>query len=221
MLGNLTKKALINGNVITMDPGLPHAQAILVLGNRIYDVGSNDRISSQLTPDTEVIDLAGRTVTPGFIDAHAHPLGYGLAQADVWVDCSDATCIDELVGKAEERAKRTPKGTWIFGRGWPASRLERWPTKQDFDDRVPDHPVWFNDLSGHLYILNSKGLTKAGITQSTNQPPNGRIDREASGDPTGIIRDCDPWDFADIPPFFTSEDIVTGLRTMMKKTVGD
>lgn len=183
MLGSLTRKALMNGNIITMDPDLPRAQAMLIFGNRICDVGSNERIAGRLTPDTEVHDLAGRTVTPGFIDAHAHPLGYGLAQAHTWVDCSDATCIGDLVVKAEERAKRTPKGAWIFGRGWPASRLERWPTKQDFDTRVPEHPVWFNDLSGHLYILNSKGLAKACITPNTPQPPNGRIDWASSSAP--------------------------------------
>jgi len=214
---NLTRKALLQGNIITMEPEFPRAEAVLILGNRIYDVGSNDEILQQITPDTEVFDLAGKTVTPGFIDAHAHPLGYGLAQADIWVDCSDVASIDDLVAKAVERAQRTPKGAWIFGRGWPASRLERWPTRQDFDARVPDHPLWFNDLSGHLYILNSKGLAVANIGPNTPQPPNGRIDRDESGELTGIIRDCDPWDFADMPPFFSQGDIVTGLRTMMKK----
>jgi predicted amidohydrolase YtcJ len=213
----LLRKALINGNILTMNPDLPRAEAVLILGNRICDVGSTGRIRDQLGPGAEVLDLAGRTVTPGFVDAHAHPLGYGLAQAGIWLDCSDVACVDDLVAKAEERARGTPKGGWIFGRGWPASRLERWPSRHDFDSRVPDHPLWLNDLSGHLYVLNTRGLSEARITPETPQPPNARIDRDASGDLTGIIRDCDPWDFAAMPPFFSPADIVAGLRAAMAK----
>ena len=211
------RKVLFHGNVITMDPDRPRAEAIAIAGNRILAVGSDEEIERTIAAGTDVIDLEGRTVVPGFIDAHAHPLGYGLAQANIWVDCSDVTRVDDLVRKAEEKAATLPEGQWIFGRGWPAGRLERWPTKHDFDARVPDHPVWLNDLSGHLYVLNSKALEVLHITADTPQPPRARIDRDEAGEPIGLLRDCDPWDFAAMPPFFTQADIVTGLRTMMAK----
>jgi len=210
-------RALLNGNVITMEPPNPRAEALLVVGKRIAQVGSNEEIRESLTPQAEVVDLAGKTVLPGFIDAHAHPLGYGLAQANIWLDCSPVSCLEDLVRMAERKAQTLSDGQWIFGRGWPAGRLERWPVKEDFDARVPDNPLWLNDLSGHLYILNSKALQVLGIDRSTPQPPNARIDRDERGEPTGIIRDCDPWDFAPLPAFFTGEDIVTALQAMMKK----
>ena len=210
-------KALLNGNIITMEPDMPRAEAIWIVGNRIFKVGSNEEIEQSLTEGTEIVDLSGKMVVPGFMDVHAHPLGYGLAQANIWVDCSNVTCIDDLVKKAEEKARTIPKGRWIYGRGWPVGRLERWPVKSDFDERVPDHPLWLNDLSGHLYILNGKALEVLNITKDTPQPPNARIDRDDTGELTGILRDCDPWDFADMTPFFTQEDIRTGLRTMMGK----
>lgn len=214
------EKALLNGNIITLEPNMSRQEAVMIIGNRIFKVGSNEKIKQWISKETEIIDLKGRTVIPGFIDAHAHPLGYGLAEADIWVNCSDVTCIDDLVKKAEEKSRTIPKGQWIFGRGWPASRLERLPKKEDFDKRIPDHPVWFNDLSGSLYILNSKGLEEIGLTKTTSPPPiapNSRIDKNEKGELTGILRDCEPWDFVDMPPFFSQKDILLGLKTMVKK----
>lgn len=125
-----THTAYINGRFRTMEPEIGMAEAVFTAHGIVNSIGPTEEITSRITPETRVVDLADRTVVPGFIDAHQHPLGYGFAQAGIWVDCSDVISIDDLIAKAETRVSDTPDGEWIYGRGWPVARLERLPPER-------------------------------------------------------------------------------------------
>lgn len=211
--------AFVNGRVLTVASELGRAEAVSAVNGVVDVVGSTDEIKSEIGRDTEVVDLEGRTVVPGFVDAHQHPLGYGLAQAETWVDCSDATSIEDLVGKAESRAEHVSAGEWVYGRGWPVARLERLPRKGDFTGRVDANPVWFNDLSGHLWILNQPALDAIGLDADTPEPDRGTIDRAADGEPTGVLRDCTPFEVGDLSTPFSDEDVRPGLEAAVDRLV--
>lgn len=211
--------AFVNGRVLTMEPELGTAEAVSTVHGVVDAVGSTDGIKRRIGPDTEVVDLDGRTVVPGFVDAHQHPLGYGFAQAGIWVDCSDVTSIDDLVAKGEARAAETPDGEWVYGRGWPVARLERLPRKEDFAGRVDANPVWFNDLSGHLWILNQPALDAIGLDADTPEPDRGIIDRAADGEPTGVLRDCTPFEVGDLSSPFGDSDVRPGLEAAVDRLV--
>jgi predicted amidohydrolase YtcJ len=209
--------ALVDANVLTQDPEMPTADAVLSIGGIIHEVGTTEEISEAASPDAEVLPVDGKTVLPGFIDSHQHPLGYGLAKAGHWIDCSDVKSINDLVALAEAKAEELPPGEWIFGRGWPIWQLERLPRKEDFAGRVEDHPVWFNDLSGHFWIVNELGLDTIDVDAKTPEPEVGKIDRKDGGEPTGIFRDNAPFGYIDAPSPFDAEDLKDGLRTTMRK----
>lgn len=206
--------AFTGGTVHTQVPGADDAEAVFVVNDRIAAVGRDEDILDWVRPDTEVVDLGGRFLHPGFIDSHMHPLGFGLSRSGGWVDCSVADTVDDLVGLAEEAAESTPAGEWIIGRGWPVARLGRLPDRTDFAGRVDDHPVWFNDLSGHLWVLNDAAFERIGVDADTPEPAVGTIDRGPDGEPTGIFRDTAPFDYVDEPSPWDDEDIRAGLEAM-------
>lgn len=191
--------AFTNGTVCTQVEGDDDAEAVFVVGDRIAAVGSDDDIAEWVRPGTEIIDLGGRFLHPGFIDSHMHPLGFGLSRSGGWVDCSGVESVEDLVTLVEREADSTPDGEWIIGRGWPVAALERLPGRADFAGRVEDHPVWFNDLSGHLWVVNDAGFDEIGVDADTPDPNVGTIDRGPGGTPTGIFRDTAPFDYIDAP----------------------
>lgn len=209
--------ALLDANVLTQDPENPTAEAVYVVGDRIQAVGTTDEVEARITDRTERLDLGGRTLLPGFIDSHQHPLGFGLAKAGHWVDCSGVDSVDELVRLGERRARELPAVEWIIGRGWPIAKLDRLPHRSDFAGRVEDHPLWFNDLSGHIWIVNDAGLDEIGVDADTPAPEVGEIDREAGNEPTGVFRDNAPFGYVDAPTPFSDADIRSGLQTTVER----
>ncbi|MFQ6064138.1 MAG: amidohydrolase [Candidatus Bathyarchaeia archaeon] len=186
----LADAALINGNVITMNPSKPQAQAIAIKHNRIIEVGKNEEVEPLIKKHTRVINLKGKTVLPGFIDTHTHIVGFGKALTEV--NLRNIRSIKEMQKKLERRAEETPEGEWILGHGWDQDRLEekRYPSRWDLDKFSPNNPVVFTRVCGHLYVVNSTALEKAGITAETIQPLGGKIDKDPkTGEPTGILRD--------------------------------
>jgi predicted amidohydrolase YtcJ len=180
---------LTNGVIRTLDPALPVAEAVAVEKRRIVAVGSNADILARRREGTQVIDLRGRTVLPGLIDAHQHQLYMGLSfnQVDAAV-----TTIDEIVTRVHTRGERLPAGEWIEGRGYHDARLaeKRNPTRYDLDRAAPDRPVFLTRVCGHIMSVNSRALELAGITRDTPDPSGGTIDRDpASGEPTGVLRE--------------------------------
>jgi len=214
---DLSELAITDATVLTQDSDDPTAEAVYVVGNRIKYVGSNEEIESRIGSETNVISVDGKPLLPGFIDSHQHPLGYGLAESGLWIDCSDVTSVAGLVAEAEHEAETTPEGEWIIGRGWPKARLDRLPEKADFAGRVDDHPVWLNDLSGHLWAVNQAALDVLGVDADTPEPEIGEIDRKDDGEPTGIFRDDAPFGYIDSPSPFDDEDLRTALRTTMDR----
>ncbi len=181
---------IINAAVHTMDAARPTAEAVAVLGNRIAAVGSTAEIRALAGPGTRVIDADGKSVLPGFNDAHVHFLMGGFSLANV--DLRDAASPEEMARRLGEYAKKLPKGRWILGGDWDH---ERWPgaplpTREMIDAATPDHPVFVNRLDGHMALANSLALKLAGVTKETKDPPGGVIVHDPkTGEPTGILKD--------------------------------
>lgn len=182
--------ALVNGRIHTLDPQLPQAQALLIRDGRVAAVGSDRHILRERPPGCRVVDLGGRAVTPGLTDAHCHLLQYGFTL--LAVDLYGVASLDELLRRVAAAAAGVPQGRWILGRGWDQDRLAegRWPTRRDLDAVVPDRPVLLRRVCGHAAVANSRALELAGIDATTPDPADGRIDREAGGQPNGVLHEA-------------------------------
>ncbi|HEV2763821.1 MAG TPA: amidohydrolase family protein, partial [Pyrinomonadaceae bacterium] len=178
---------LTGGKVYTGDPRRPLAQAVAVDDGRVYAVGTDAEVRARASA-VRVIDLRGRLVTPGFNDAHIHFLGGGLAL--MRVDLIGSQTLEEAKRRVAARARELPPGTWIRGRGWDHTLWGgRWPTRQDLDEVAPNHPVILQRVDGHVTWVNTLALQKAGVTRDSQAPEGGEILREASGEPTGILKE--------------------------------
>jgi predicted amidohydrolase YtcJ len=181
---------ITNAKVWTVDPALPTAEAVAVLGERIVAVGSSKQIDAWRGSQTRVIDAAGKLLLPGFNDAHVHFVEGG-AQLDS-IQLNDTTSAKELVRRVAERTKKTPKGEWILNGGWDETKWNppQLPTKEMIDAATPDNPVFLDRYDGHMGLANSAALRLAGITAQTPDPPGGLIVRDEHGNPTGALKDA-------------------------------
>jgi len=180
---------LYHGKVHTQDPEYARATAIAIRGNRLLAIGDDADIRALAGPRARSIDLGGRLVLPGLIDAHCHLSSWALGLRRLLL--ADVPSLADLCRRVAEQASRTPPGAWILGRGWNETRWPRLvlPTRGDLDAVTTAHPVllWRNDM--HLAVANSRALQEAAITTGTPDPPQGVIDRDASGRPTGVLRE--------------------------------
>jgi predicted amidohydrolase YtcJ len=180
---------LFNGTIATQNPRQPDARAVAVGSGRILAVGKDNDVLALDTAGAETVDLDGRLVVPGFIDAHIHFYEWALNRQGVRLD--DLTCIEELVARLRQSARTRPEDQWIMGQGWNETDWTEplMPTRDVLDQAVPQHPVllWRCDL--HLAAANSAALALAGIDADTPDPPEGRIERDTAGIPTGILRE--------------------------------
>ena len=180
---------LRNGNVVTLDAARPTAQAIALAQGRIQAVGSDAEVGALAGPRTEQIDLGGRTVLPGFIDAHAHVwhVGHELAK----VDLSRCASILDVLQAVKERARTTPRGAWIEVSGmWHESALaeRRFPTRRELDSAAPEHPVYLPRGTRFFAVANSRALQLAEIDERTPQPDGGEFQRDpVTGELTGLL----------------------------------
>ena len=181
---------LKNANVLTMNSLKPCAEAIAIKDEKIVAVGTNKQIEPWIGKQTKVMNLDGKTVVPGFIDAHVHMRGFGRFLT--WVNLRDINSIREMQKLLREQVQKTPKGKWILGRGWDQERFreKHYPTRWDLDEVAPNNPVIFTRVCGHICVVNSKALELAGITRDTAAPSSGQIDKDPeTGEPTGILRE--------------------------------
>ncbi len=179
--------ALVKGHVWTGDPSRPEAEAIAVAGDRIALVGTSDEIR-KAAGQAETIDLQGRFVTPGFVDAHVHFLEGGFRLTSVHL--RDANTREEFVSRLEAFAATVRPGTWILGGDWDHTLWGGELPRRDWIDAVtPDHPVWVNRLDGHMALANTAALRAAGLTDTITDVPGGEIVRDAKGRPTGLLKD--------------------------------
>ena len=178
---------LLNGNIITFDESLPSVQAIALYGDRIVAVGSNHEISMLASPDTTRIDVKGSTVLPGFIDCHVHLIEYGLSLSNL--DLRNVGSIEELKKLVSARAREA--SSWVLGLGWDQEKFseKRYPNRHDLDVASPDKPVMLRRVCGHICVVNSKALQIAQVDSKTPDSEGGVIDRDAAGEPTGILRE--------------------------------
>ncbi|MGH9649508.1 MAG: amidohydrolase, partial [Terriglobales bacterium] len=181
---------ITNAKVWTVDKARPEAQAIAILGDRIVAVGASAEVDAWRGSKTEVVDARGRRVLPGFNDSHVH-FSAGGQQLDR-INLKDATSADEFVRRIGEDVARTPAGEWVLGGNWDH---EMWtpaelPTRHMLDPVSPTTPVFLTRYDGHMAIVNSVTLRRAGITARTPDPPGGTIVRDAQGRPTGALKDA-------------------------------
>src|SRR5881394_1184328 len=180
---------VLNARVYTADVNRPVAEAFAVRAGRIAFVGSSRGALALVGPHTERLDLAGRTVIPGMVDAHAHLLGLG--QALRTVSLVGTRSYDEVIARVVDRAKTARPGEWIRGRGWDQNDWAdtRFPTHQALSRAVPNNPVYLTRVDGHAALVNAKALELAQVTRATLDPTGGRFIRDSAGNPTGVLVD--------------------------------
>jgi predicted amidohydrolase YtcJ len=181
---------LHNATVLTLDHECPESELVAVRGNTILGVGQNDDLELFKGVGTRVIDCQGRTIVPGFNDAHCHPLA--LATGLLCVDCRPTSVgsIGDIQTRIREQAGRVAEGTWIKAVGYNEFYLaeKRHPTRWDLDEADPRHPVKLAHRTGHACVLNSLALRLAGISSETSEPPGGLIERDLeTGEPNGVL----------------------------------
>ena len=180
---------LVNTKIYTVDDSHPFVEAMAVRGGRVAFIGSTREALLLRGPSTQVLDLAGRTVIPGMVDAHAHLFGLGTFLRDI--DLTDTRSYDAIVSRVAARVKDVPSGRWVIGRGWDQNKWgdTRFPTHDALSRATPNNPVVLTRIDGHAILANSAAMKAAGVTAATRDPAGGRIERTASGEPTGVFVD--------------------------------
>ncbi len=186
-VGEIADIILVNGNVVTIDAKRTTAKALAIKNGLIHFVGDDQGARGMASETTQIIDLMGRTVTPGLIDAHCHLSACGLL-GTAYVDISwpAVFTIADMQAKLAERIAVTPPGEWVVASGWVTFE-GRYPDKRDLDPISPNHPVFVLNQGGHMAAVNSLALEMAGVTAATPDPGNGRFLREENGEPSGTI----------------------------------
>ncbi len=183
---------LYNGTILTMATPA-RGEAIAIRGGRIVEIGTTREIMRLAGAATRLLDLRGRTALPGFIETHNHPLFYGYT-VKIAVDASTPPneTIGDIVERVAERARRTPPGSWIRAERYDDTLLreKRHPTRAELDRAAPNHPVYLTHVTGHFSVANSRALEIAGVSGATADPPGGFVERDASGNPTGLLAEA-------------------------------
>ncbi len=180
---------VLNANIYTVDSAMPRAQALAVKDGRFVLVGSNAEVEAIAGPQTERLEAAGQTIIPGMIDAHAHLPNLGRLLRTVNLKGTES--YEEVIALVKSRADLVPTGTWILGRGWDQNKWadENFPTHQALSAAVPRHPVYLDRVDGHAALANQMAMRQAGLDRQTQDPPGGKIIRDADGWPTGTLID--------------------------------
>tara|TARA_R110002096_G_scaffold435826_2_gene663590 strand:- start:126604 stop:128202 length:1599 start_codon:yes stop_codon:yes gene_type:complete len=179
----------VGGDVYTMDAANPRVTAVAIRGQHIVAVGDDEAIARHVGKGTRIVDLQGRTLTPGLSDAHCHLYGLGKSLEAVNLrDVKSATAAAQLVLEA---SKSLQPGEWVTGRGWDQNIWEgqNFPNASTLDAVLPKRPVALRRVDGHALWVNSAALALAGIDRNTADPAGGTIERDAQGQPTGIFID--------------------------------
>lgn len=184
---------LVHGHIITVDAKDSVVQAIAIHHGVIVKMGSDAEVLAFAghAPAGHIIDLHGRTATPGLIDTHAHIADGGVEEL-YGIKLSDATSVADVVTRVKAKVGLVKPGEWVTGSGWDEGKLteHRYVTAADLDTVAPNNPVWLMHTTGHYGVANSFALTLAGITAATPDPSTGTIDRDAKGNPTGVFKEA-------------------------------
>jgi predicted amidohydrolase YtcJ len=206
---------VVNANVLTQDDAAPRAEAFAVKDGLFVAVGASDDIRNVTTPGTQVVDAAGMTVVPGFIDAHSHPSGAGLNELrNVNTNLGSIARIQDAL---RERARSTPEGEWIVGFMYDDTKQEegRPLNRVDLDEVSTDHPIVVGHRGGHTGVYNSRAFELAGVTAETPDPFGGHFYRE-DGELTGKVAERARAVF-DIPRGSSREERAEGIAVICRK----
>jgi predicted amidohydrolase YtcJ len=180
---------VFNARIYTVDNARPMASALAVRNGRIVFVGSDTEARTLAGSGTRLLDLHGRTMIPGMVDAHAHLLGLATSLRNVQLAGSQS--YDEVIRRVVERVRTTKRGEWVEGRGWDQNLWpeKNFPTHEALSRATPDNPVALKRVDGHALLANAMAMRAAGITAATKDPEGGKILRLGSGDPSGVFVD--------------------------------
>ena len=182
---------LLNGTVWTVNPDQPWVEAVALKGDKIIEASSSEDIKKMIGDNTQVIDLKGDLVLPGFIDSHTHFLHGGFSLLSIRL--RDAESREEFITRIDDKAKEIGKGVWILDGDWDHQSFDppELPRKEWIDPVTPHNPVCVNRHDGHMVLVNSLALKLAGITKNTPTPVGGEILKDPeTGEPTGILKDA-------------------------------
>jgi predicted amidohydrolase YtcJ len=188
--GQQADTVLVHGTVLTEDARDSVAQALAIRGGAIVAVGTDAAVMKLAGPKTRVIDLKGRTATPGMIDTHSHYAEAGASDL-FQIQLADVTSMAEIVSLVQQRVATAKPGEWIVGRGWDEGKLkeQRYVYAADLDGVSPKNPVLMVNTSGHYSTVNHMAMQLAGITEAITNPANGVFDRDSSGHLTGVMKE--------------------------------
>ncbi|MFB6615602.1 amidohydrolase [Streptomyces sp. NPDC085524] len=202
------------GPVFTVDPARTRATSLAVIGDRIAAVG-HDEVRELVGPGTEVVDLTGKLLLPGFQDSHVHPVFAGVELAEC--DLTETVTVDDYLARIRAYADAHPDREWITGGGWSMESFEGGlPTRQLLDSVVPDRPVFLANRDHHGAWANTRALELAGITAATPDPADGRIEREPDGTPSGVLQEGATSLVGRLLPPSTQAELLAGLLRAQK-----
>jgi len=208
---------VVRGAIVTMDPRKPRAEAMAVRGDRIVAVGSLAEARDAAGLGARELGFGDGAILPGLIDTHNHMFWTGI-QSRI-VDLSRAASIADIQARIRDYAARHPKAPWIVsGEGWHVVNLkeQRYPTRQELDAACADRPVYLPRV-GHAAVANSRALAIAGISRDTPEPAGGRIERDSSGEPTGVLLEMPAFEpVARHVPTLSHDDRLASLEEIQK-----
>ena len=212
----------VNGNILTMDDHNTIAEAVIVRDGLIEKVGDGDEIRQAAADNDPIVDLKGKTMLPGFVDAHSHfpfsgfsALGANLNSPPI----GKTTRIPQIIEALRNKTGELEKGKWFFGFGYDDTLLEekRHPDRFDLDEASPHHPIFISHVSGHLAVVNSLGLELAGINRETPDPKGGCIRRDPkTGEPTGVLEETALFPLRAMAMNFTPEESAVMIETAVE-----
>ena len=212
---------LLGGRVFVADAALTEHEAIAIRGGRVMAVGQTAWIETMIGPNTRVLRLNGRLVTPGFNDTHMHLASGGVSMLEVVLQ--GATSLEEVMARVREAVAQAQPGEWIVGRGWDQTIMPPeamgtggWPTKDALDLAAPDNPVYLRRVDGHTAWVNSRALELAGVDPTLPNPAGGEIVRDSRGEATGILKENAMTIVARIIPQPSIEKLRRGIEAAMR-----
>ena len=205
---------LVGGKVVTVDARDSIVEAVAVKDGWILVAGSNAEVMNLAGERTEVVDLGGKTVLPGLIDTHTHPTAAATRLYEINCRSPPVRSIKEILAMVAEKAAELGPRKWIRAANYNDLKLEerRHINRWELDEAAPDTPVFISKETGHLYVVNSRALELAGITQDTPDPPGGQIDRNPDGEATGLLYETAGMLVSSLIPPYTVDEIKEGLR---------
>jgi predicted amidohydrolase YtcJ len=208
---------LYNGPILTVDAKDSVAEAVAIKDGKVFAVGASAAVLKTKGASTKMVDLKGRTATPGLIDTHIHLMGADRLYS---VDLNDARSVDEVVERVRARAAKAKAGAWIQGFGWDEGKLagHQYPHASDLDKAAPNNPVFLRHTTGHFAVANSMALKLAKITKDTPSPKGGTIEKDGDGNPTGIIKEGAAMEpITKLIPAYTREQERDGLLYLINE----